>query len=120
MSTNSARAVGRARPAPPPPPPPPAPPRFGPRPRFVPPPPRFAPPPQFVPPPSPVEENRPRRIGWHWLLLLPILLPLCTPLYNRATPRLFGLPFFYWFQLACVLLDVVVIGLVYHLTRGRS
>src|SRR6266545_1340450 len=91
MSTNSARAVGRARPAPPPPPPPPAPPRFGPRPRFVPPPPRFAPPPQFVPPPSPVEENRPRRIGWHWLLLLPILLPLCTPLYNRATPRLFGL-----------------------------
>lgn len=37
---------------------------------------------------------------WNWLLWIPILLPLSPAIYNRADPTLFGVPFFYWAQLA--------------------
>jgi hypothetical protein len=76
-------------------------------------------PPDFLPPPPPVQTDRPRRRGWHWLLLAPIVLPLITPLYNRTNPTLYGLPFFYWSQLAFVFLDVGVITLVYQVTKRR-
>jgi hypothetical protein len=75
-------------------------------------------------PPAPLlpaaDRDRPRHPGLHWLLLVPIVLPLLTPLYNRMDPRLFGLPFFYWCQLAFVVVDVGVITLVYRLTKRRS
>jgi Protein of unknown function (DUF3311) len=55
----------------------------------------------------------------HWLLLVPIVAPLLTPVYNRIEPRLFGMPFFYWFQLGFALLSTVVI-MVVHLTKRRD
>jgi Protein of unknown function (DUF3311) len=36
------------------------------------------------------------------LLLVPCVLALLTPLYNRIDPVLFGLPFFYWYLLLLV------------------
>jgi len=71
---------------------------------------------------GPVNLNRPlpsRRHGLQWLLAIPIIPPLLVPLYNRLDPRLFGIPFFYWYQLASVLLAIFVIALVYVLTKGR-
>ena len=71
---------------------------------------------------GPVTLNRAlpsRRHGLQWLLALPIIPPLLVPLYNRLEPRLFGVPFFYWFQLACVVFAIVIVGLVYQLTKGR-
>ncbi|HEY3263361.1 MAG TPA: DUF3311 domain-containing protein [Pseudonocardiaceae bacterium] len=53
---------------------------------------------------------------WNLLLLIPLYL-LLTPLYNRVTPKLFGMPFFYWFQLASVVVGVLVTALVYIMTR---
>ena len=32
------------------------------------------------------------------LILIPAVINLSTPLYNRIEPELFGIPFFYWFQ----------------------
>jgi hypothetical protein len=32
-------------------------------------------------------------------LLVPYAVLLCVPLYDRIDPRLFGIPFFYWFQM---------------------
>ena len=32
------------------------------------------------------------------LILIPAIINLTTPLYNRIEPELFGIPFFYWFQ----------------------
>jgi hypothetical protein len=32
------------------------------------------------------------------LILIPAVINLSTPLYNRIEPQLFGIPFFYWFQ----------------------
>jgi Protein of unknown function (DUF3311) len=61
--------------------------------------------------------ERSQRSGWHWLLWLPVLLALATPVYDRLEPRWLGVPFFYWFQLALVVVDMVVITLVYLATK---
>jgi hypothetical protein len=53
------------------------------------------------------------------LLAIPVVMPMLVPLYNRMEPRLFGLPFFYWYQLASVLIAIGVITAVYQLTKGR-
>jgi Protein of unknown function (DUF3311) len=57
--------------------------------------------------------------AWHWLLWLPVVLPLITPLYNRVEPRWAGIPFFYWFQLSFVALDIAVVTFVYQVTKRR-
>jgi hypothetical protein len=52
--------------------------------------------------------------GYRWLLVLPYL-GLCFPaLYARATPTLFGFPFFYWYQFAWVLLASFLIWICYR------
>jgi hypothetical protein len=60
-----------------------------------------------------------RRRGLNWLIAIPSVMALLVPLFNRTEPRLFGLPFFYWYQLACVLLMIVVVWLVYVFTKRR-
>ncbi|WP_336206467.1 DUF3311 domain-containing protein [Nonomuraea sp. LPB2021202275-12-8] len=65
------------------------------------------------------ESERPQtdRSPWNWLLLLPIVLPLLTFLFNADEPRLFGFPLFYWLQLAFILVGVACTTLVYRMTR---
>ncbi|MBV9334136.1 MAG: DUF3311 domain-containing protein [Candidatus Eremiobacteraeota bacterium] len=53
------------------------------------------------------------------LLVLPFVGTLIPPIYNRAAPALFGLPFFYWYQLAWVLITAALLGLYIALTRER-
>ena len=43
------------------------------------------------------------------LLLFPCVVALWTPLYNFEDPALFGLPFFYWFQLMLIPLSALAI-----------
>ncbi|AVT33570.1 MULTISPECIES: DUF3311 domain-containing protein [unclassified Plantactinospora] len=57
---------------------------------------------------------------WNWLLFLPIVVPLITPLFNADSPRLFGFPVFYWLQLAFILLGVGTTTLVYQMTKKRG
>jgi len=38
---------------------------------------------------------------------------LWPPLYNKAEPYLFGIPFFYWFQLFWVIVSAVFTAIVY-------
>ncbi|MGI0018379.1 MAG: DUF3311 domain-containing protein [Nitrosotalea sp.] len=33
------------------------------------------------------------------LILIPSIVNLGVPIYNRDSPELFGMPFFYWFQM---------------------
>lgn len=59
--------------------------------------------------------------GWSWWYLLFIALFLVTlwvPLYNRADPTFLGLPFFYWFQLAMILVGAAVTAIVYFVTEA--
>lgn len=73
--------------------------------------------------PPPAERGRPRagdRSRWHWLLAVAVVIPLLTPLYNRVQPRLLGLPFFYWSQIAFIGLAAGVTMAVYQVTKKRG
>lgn len=64
--------------------------------------------------------GRTRRLDasrWHWLLLVPIVVPLLPGLYNRIEPTLLGFPFFYWSQLSFAFLASAVITFVHRKTR---
>ncbi len=63
-------------------------------------------------------EQRSDHSRWNWLLVLPLLATLFPPLYNEIDPRLFDIPFFYWYQLAAIGVSVLVTLVVY--TRTRS
>jgi hypothetical protein len=52
------------------------------------------------------------------LLIVPFVATLLPWIYNRAEPSLFGLPFFYWYQLAWVVITAGILGLVVYLTRS--
>lgn len=59
----------------------------------------------YIPPPS-----APIAARGNLLLLLSIVVPLLTFLYDGAEPRLFGFPRFYWLQLSFVGLTVAFTG----------
>jgi hypothetical protein len=52
------------------------------------------------------------------LLLLPCLLSILPILYNQIEPRLFGLAFFYWFQILLIPASSLTIY-VFHKMSGR-
>lgn len=58
-----------------------------------------------------------RPTAWLLILLLPYAGLLFPQLYARATPALFGFPFFDWYQFAWVLLASAIMALVYLRTR---
>jgi Protein of unknown function (DUF3311) len=60
-------------------------------------------------------QERRRSVHWNWLLLLPAFGLLFPALYAHDTPRLFGFPFFYWYQFAWVFLTAAITVLVYRL-----
>ncbi|MDP9844236.1 DUF3311 domain-containing protein [Streptosporangium lutulentum] len=68
---------------------------------------------------TPNGSDRSDRSPWNWLLILPIVLPLLSFLYNSDEPRLFGFPLFYWFQFACIAVGVVTTTVVYQMTKRR-
>jgi hypothetical protein len=50
-----------------------------------------------------------------WLLLLiPYVGLLWVPFYNHVEPRLFGFPFFYWYQLLWVPISALLTWIVYR------
>lgn len=68
---------------------------------------------------EPASKERTDRSPWNWLLLIPIVLPIITPLFNHASPRLWGFPAFYWLQFAFILVGVATTSLVYQMTKKR-
>jgi Protein of unknown function (DUF3311) len=51
------------------------------------------------------------------LLLAECLVILIPSVYGRAAPKLFGIPFFYWFQLLWIIVAMVVTGIAYVLVE---
>jgi Protein of unknown function (DUF3311) len=74
----------------------------------------MAPPAQTEPVP------RQDRSRWHWLLIVPVVLPLLVFLYNGKDPYFLGFPRFYWLQLAFILVGVGTTTLVYQMTKRRG
>jgi uncharacterized membrane protein YhdT len=63
--------------------------------------------------------RKPRK-GAGWLLLLfliPLVALMWPPFYNQSQPELVGIPFFYWFQLASIIVTVCL-TLVAYLGRA--
>jgi Protein of unknown function (DUF3311) len=48
------------------------------------------------------------------LLLLVFVIALAVPFFNRATPMLFGFPFFYWYQIMVVPVASLLIYIVFR------
>jgi len=65
---------------------------------------------------SPV--STPRKLGPLQVILLaiPCIAVLVVPFFNRQEPSLFGVPFFYWWQILWVPLSSIFIGVVYRMT----
>jgi Protein of unknown function (DUF3311) len=62
-----------------------------------------------------MEGRHPRR-GAGWLLLLfvlPLIALLWPPFYNLTQPELMGIPFFYWFQLAWIIVTAFLTLIAY-------
>ena len=59
----------------------------------------------------------PTKIAVALILLVGIVLPLLVGTYAKVEPRLFGFPFFYWYQLLWVFLAAGLVGLSYLLLK---
>jgi hypothetical protein len=54
------------------------------------------------------------------LILIPSIINLSTPLYNRKLPELFGMPFFYWFQTLWLVVCSGFYLTFAHLIKGKE
>jgi hypothetical protein len=65
------------------------------------------------------DEHKPvRAVPWARVMLLaPVVAMLWVSSYNRIDPMVFGIPFFYWYQLLWVLISAAIIGVVYLVER---
>ena len=72
---------------------------------------------------DPTDEKDPRtrlsptKILVSAILLVAIVVPLLVPTYDQKEPRLFGFPFFYWYQLLWVFLCAGLVGLSFWLLQ---
>ena len=64
--------------------------------------------------------GKPRKRGlarlYYFLLLVPFAA-LWVPFYNRLDPVLAGIPFFYWIQMAWIVVTVLAVYAVYRFER---
>jgi hypothetical protein len=69
---------------------------------------------------SVVNPPRPRsRSAWNLILILPLIGLLFPAFYSRATPALFGFPFFYWYQIAWILLTGALTVIAYFASEQK-
>ena len=59
-----------------------------------------------------------RRAWWNLLLLVPFAATLFPGIYNRIEPHLFGMPFFYAYQLVWTLLCGVLLAIYLGVMRS--
>ena len=60
--------------------------------------------------------TRPERRSRLWLrllLIIQVIVLLIPVIYNHDEPRLFGFPFFYWFQLLWIVITAIITAIVY-------
>jgi Protein of unknown function (DUF3311) len=62
-------------------------------------------------------EKKEKASWWYLLFVVQFAVILWPPLYNKAEPAVLGVPFFYWFQLAWVVVSAVITAVVYFATR---
>jgi hypothetical protein len=63
---------------------------------------------------------RPAWSWWYLLFIVQFLICLWPPMYNKVEPAWIGIPFFYWYQLLCVLIGAVLTAIVYFATEPKE
>jgi hypothetical protein len=66
-----------------------------------------------------MDQQTEKRSSWSWwylLLVVQFIAVLWPPFYNSAEPAWIGIPFFYWYQMAIVLVSAVLTAVVYFAT----
>ena len=61
------------------------------------------------------------RPGWSWwylLLIIQFVAVLWPPFYNSIEPSWAGIPFYYWYQMLCVIVGAVMTAIVYFATEA--
>lgn len=53
------------------------------------------------------------RLAWYTAVLVIFAGALWVPFYNVIEPRVFGIPFFYWFQFGWIVVTAIVTALAY-------
>lgn len=61
-----------------------------------------------------------RRILVYSFLALVCVVALAAPLYNRQTPRLWGMPFFIWFQMVWVVVAAAATAVAHRTVGGDA
>jgi uncharacterized integral membrane protein len=56
-----------------------------------------------------------RRTWLRIFLLIPFIILLYPPFYNTLNPTFIGMPFFYWFPLAMIIVTAILTGALYLL-----
>jgi hypothetical protein len=80
-------------------------------------------PPDAAAPDTPGVDDDPRwrltptKIVVSLILLAAIVVPLLVSTYDQVNPRLFGFPFFYWYQLAWVFLAAGCCSVSFYLLK---
>jgi hypothetical protein len=64
--------------------------------------------------------SRSLRRLWYVLLVVEVVAVLIPSIYGRITPKLFGFPFFYWYQLLWIFISMILTGIVYLATTRRG
>lgn len=54
------------------------------------------------------------------LFVVVFVIALWVPLFNRVNPSLFGFPFFYWYQIAVVVVASILIWIVYAVDSKKA
>jgi hypothetical protein len=71
--------------------------------------------------PEPDQDPRwrltPTKVAVSLILLFAIITPLLVSTYDSVNPRLFGFPFFYWYQLAWVFLAAACCSICFFLLK---
>lgn len=71
-------------------------------------------------PGNPIGDGPPQRRGsaaWNLLLVVPLIGTLIPMFYNRRSPELFSIPFFYWYQMLWIVVSVLCTVVVYRAGR---
>jgi uncharacterized membrane protein YhaH (DUF805 family) len=65
------------------------------------------------------KENK-SKYWWYILLLVPFIGTLWVPFYASEDPKVWGIPYFYWYQFLWVIISAVLTVIVYYATKPKS
>ncbi|MDE2515577.1 MAG: DUF3311 domain-containing protein [Rhodospirillales bacterium] len=65
---------------------------------------------------NPSDDDAPLRANHavRLLLIIPFVMTMWVPFFNRIDPMLAGIPFFYWYQILCIVISAVITFIVYR------